>query len=151
MSEAGQPRELTSLRREESDSSPQCRELIFWCAYCSGEEEKRGHKNKSLRVRNPNKDAQWPAYPQPGDRICICHKGEPGLLSIQSFQSVLVLQALLRGGVEMAPNLVLGITRTMVGCREGSALPVAHCPLKGTKESGGQRRTQERFPPCSAH
>lgn len=122
-------------------SSPLCRELIFWCAYYSRDEGRRGHKNKSLRVRNPNEDAQWPAFPQPGDRICICHKGEPDLLSIQSFQSVSVLQALLRGGVRWHQTLSLGITQRRVRCREGLALTIA--PLSPQGDKGEQEHREE--------
>lgn len=79
--------------------------------------------------------------PLPVDSICICHKGEPHLLSNGSFQSVLILQSLLRGRVEGAPSIILGCSMEDGAMqRRGSS---HHC----LTAYSGQRRTGAKTDP----
>ena len=66
-------------------------------------------QNRSIPVRNPKENAQW--HPQPGDRICICHKGR--LISCPS--KAFNLLRFSRPSLEAAPNIVLlGMAGKMV-------------------------------------
>ena len=66
-------------------------------------------QNRSIPVRNPKESAQW--HPQPGDGVCIRHKGS----LISCLSKAFNLLRFSRPSLKAAPNTVLlGMTGRMV-------------------------------------
>ena len=128
---AGLLRQLPSLSIEDSRSQPLCRELAFCVPIILG----RGHRRRRTSLflsEILRRNAQWLVFPQPGDRMCICHKGSLTSGLSKAFN----LLRFSGPSLEAAPNTVLlRMTGNTVG---GRGAWLASHPPPSVSPLGGQ-------------